>query len=87
MIRNKATEEFDPSSLEDWLNQELLGTQHERNQEMCHAVQLGRREAQAFMPYQFILTPEWSRRGRGFTVKPRGTDALMDLRRATDCCL
>ena len=56
-------------SLENWLSPRVAGNSAQRrNQRNVCAVQLGRREAQAFTNPP---NPEWSRRGRRFLVNPR----------------
>ena len=56
-------------SLENWLNPRPAGNSAQRrNQRNVYAVQLGRREAQAFTNPP---NPEWSRRSRRCLVNPR----------------
>ena len=56
-------------SLENWLNPRAAGNSAQRrNQRNVYAVQLGRRQAQAFTNPP---NPEWSRRSRRCLVNPR----------------
>lgn len=70
------------NSLEDWLNPRVAGNSAQRrNQRNVCAVQLGRREAQAFTSPP---KPEWSRRGRRFLVNPRRAQVPDGSEEATD---